>query len=184
MKIALIGATGKAGQHVLQSLLQQQYEIVWGKYDARNYEDLQSLLTGCDALISTLGGSPIHSLVTSHLLKVLGSRRYIALTGLSIDVPGDEKSEWVAAASAWTRQHYPAIIADKQEEYRLLSTSKLNWTLVRVPFIEPAAPPTGFTLNLRDCPGQKIAGADVGALLVQQLTDNQYVRQAPFAASI
>jgi putative NADH-flavin reductase len=114
-KIAVIGGTGKAGNYLMDQLINQGYlikalsrnpeklrhdslalEIITG--DARNYETVFTLLQGCDAVISTIGPSKNEpdtcSIVTGNVIQAmqtLNMKRYIELAGLAIDTPSDKK---------------------------------------------------------------------------------------------
>ena len=96
----------------------------------------------------------------------------------------DRKGLETAQASAYMRQYFPAIIADKQKEYEVLSASPVDWTLVRVPLIEQTDLKGNLKVNKADCPGVKISATDLGNFLVDQLSDQQYIQMAPFVASL
>lgn len=205
--IAVIGGTGKSGKYVVKTLLSQGFAVRALVRDAdklgshRDQVDLvegdvcddlalSALLQGCDAVISTLGqpqgGTPIFSTAARHILAAmehLGIQRYIVVTGLSIDVPGDAKSEHSQHLSAYMRSSYPAVIADKQQEYTVLTQSRVDWTLVRLPLIEQTDERRGIVVNETDCPGGKISASDLADFLVCQLNDTRYLRKAPFVAS-
>lgn len=206
--IAVIGGNGKAGRYLVRELLKQNHqlrlllrhseqfppqdpriEVITG--DVRDTAAVASLLQNSHAMISTLGqpkdeATPIFSQAAcilsqaceKHLIK-----RCILLTGLSIDLPGDRKSERVAGLSAYMRQAFPAIIADKQKEYEMWRDSAAEWTLVRVPLIVPAEDRTDVRISLEDCPGEMITAADLASFLADQLNDDRFLRQSPFVAS-
>ena len=78
---------------------------------------------------------------------------------------------------------FPAIIADKQNEYSILSESNLDWTVVRLPLIEQTQNTGEIKISLYDCPGKKISSTDLAKFLVSQLEDKSYIRKAPFIAN-
>lgn len=116
IKIALCGATGKTGKHLINQLLNQGYhvralirkpqnylfshpslEIIEG--DLKDPQAAITLLEGCTAVISTIGQikdeTLISSLATDNIIsamKKLQINRYILLTGLNLEIPGDQKS--------------------------------------------------------------------------------------------
>ncbi|HET7003277.1 MAG TPA: NAD(P)H-binding protein [Puia sp.] len=164
-------------------------EIIQG--DARDYSSVLSVTENCTAVISTLGQSkgepPIFSDASSNIIRAMNQRninRYIVLTGLSIDIPMDRKDLKTSQASAYMRQLFPAIIADKQKEYEILSASTVNWTLVRVPLIEQTDQKRHLSVDMEDCPGDKISATDLANFLIDQLSDQQYIRMAPFVANV
>lgn len=206
--IAVIGGTGKSGIYVVKQLADRGFgvrmlvrdvtkvgtlsalvEVVTG--DVCDYEAVVSVMRGCDGVISTLGQSPgavpPFSVGTGHILRAMvtqGIRRYVVVTGLSIDVPTDKKGVRTQQLSAYMRSSYPATIADKQREYELLAESTVDWTLVRLPLIEQSEMRGDVAVSEEDCPGEKIRAGDLAAFLVGQLADRRYVRKAPFIASV
>ncbi len=206
-KIAVIGGTGKSGAYLVQELLRrnipiklllrthsifetwnQQVEIVRG--DARDYTSIQKLLEGCSAVISTLGQpkgeSSIFSDATRNILQAMkesGINRYIVTTGLNVDAPGDEKNERVRMATDWMHQNYPETTKDKQVEYELLAASQTDWTLVRLPMIVQTDAHFPKKIDLKDCPGEKISAGDLACFLVDQLSNDEYIKKSPFIAN-
>jgi putative NADH-flavin reductase len=206
--IAVIGGTGKSGKYLVKELLLRGFqikmllrnpenfqntnssiEIIQG--DARDYVSILSVTENCTAVISTLGQPkgepPIFSTASANIIRAMIERqikRYIVVTGLSIDVPSDRKGLKTAQASAYMRQYFPAIISDKQKEYDVLSASPVNWTLVRVPLIEQTEQKGNLKVNSEDCPGESISAADLGKFLIDQLSDQHYIQMAPFVASL
>ncbi len=206
--IAVIGGTGKSGKYLVKKLLEKDFRIKMllrnpdqlelhhptiekVKGDARNTADIVHLLQGCTAVLSTLGQpkgeSPIFSTATSNVLNAmqkLNIRRYIVITGLSVDTPNDHKSEQVQQATDWMRSNYGPTTSDKQVEYELLAQSEMDWTLVRLPLIEQIDVANGIKVNLEDCPRDHISATDLANFIIEQLSSNEYAGKAPFIASI
>jgi putative NADH-flavin reductase len=207
-KIAVIGGAGKSGEFVTRALLNQYLpvrmllrhpennfidsplkEIVAG--DARDSLALIELLRGCDALISTLGqpkgeNISVFSAAGRNIIQAMnhhGMKRYIVLTGLTVDVPGDKKGIYAAGGTQWMKTNYPVTTADKQLEWELLQASDLDWTMVRVPLIDLSEKKPDIRISLTDCPGEKISAASLADFLVNQLQDRTYIRQASFIAN-
>ena len=205
--IAVIGGTGKAGRYLVEELLNQGYslklllrdpqkypnpspsvELVAG--DVREYKALQTLMEGCQAVISTLGqpaGEPsVFSQATQNVLRAMEAQqiqRYILITGLTVDTPADHKNPKTQAATDWMKAHYPETTSDKQVEYQILTKSALDWTLVRLPWIQLTDEPAETRVSLEDCAGEQISTASLARFLIAQLSDLTYVRQAPFIAN-
>ena len=206
-KIAVIGGTGKSGTYLVKELLKQGYsikllhrnpsslslsdpliELISG--DARNSEAIEILLNDCNAVISTLGqavGEPtIFSQATENILNAMtkhGIRRYIVVTGLNVDAPGDHKNEKVRFATDWMYQNYPKTTKDRQVEFEYLSKSKLDWTLVRLPMIIQTDESFPVAISLEDCPGENISASDLARFLIDQLSNEEYIRKSPFIAN-
>lgn len=206
-KIAVIGGTGKSGTYLVKELLQRGYsikllhrnpsslsisnplvEIVSG--DARNSEAIDRLLTDCQSVISTLGQpkgeTSIFSRATENVLNAMkkhGIKRYIVTTGLNVDAPGDHKNEKAQFATAWMYQNYPETTKDKQIEFESLLESDLDWTMVRLPMIVQTDEFFPVKVSLEDCPGESISAGDLARFLVDQLSDEKYIRKSPFLAN-
>lgn len=208
IKVALLGATGKAGNYLLTWLLHESYavkalirkpenysfthpllEVVEG--DIKDLQTARSLVQGCGTVLSMIGQKPdevlISSLATANILLAMQEysiKRYILLSGITPDAPGDKKSEKVQQSSAWMRQTYPEVTADKQKAYEFLVASNINWTMARVPWIEQTEEKRGIITSLKDSSGESISTADLADFFVSQLKDNTYIRKAPFVASL
>ena len=112
-----------------------------------------------------------------------GIQRYILVAGLNVDTPFDKKSEQTSAATEWMKTNFPLIHADRQKTYSILSASNVNWTLVRVPFIEFTDVRNKTMVSLEDCPGNKISAADIANFVSDQLSVDSYIKKSPFISN-
>lgn len=209
IKIAVIGGTGKSGQYLVRALINQGFsfkvlvrnpknfqldyphaEVVIG--DAADCDSISRLLDGCHAVISTLGlGIPpseptLFSKATAAIVQAMEKRnvrRYIVTTGLNVNTPLDQKGPKTAFATNWMYENFPVSTENKQLEYAILTQSKLDWTLVRLPQIDLVAEKAPINVSLEDCPGEKISATSLAHFLIGQLTDLTLVRQSPFIAN-
>lgn len=210
IKIAVIGGTGKAGKYLVEQLIENGYsfkalvrnrknftienplvEVIYG--NVCDIEIVRTLLFECNAVISTLGmGIPFNNPIvcssgTANILKVMlefGINRYIVVTGLNVDTPFDKKSPTTKFATDWMYQHYPETTADRQKEYELLSTTNLDWTLIRIPLIKLTDQRFEIKVDLYDCPADSISATNLALFLIEQLNDKAYSQKAPFIAHI
>ena len=208
IKVALIGATGKVGKPLLNQLLAQGYrvkslirkpqsysithpsmEIVTG--DIKDLETAIELVRGCDAVISVIGQLKDEPLISSlsasnliHAMNLEQISRYIFLTGLTLDMPGDEKSAANQQGSAWMKQTFPVVVADKEKAVELLQQSNIDWTIVRLPWIEETEEKKQLLVDLQDCLGEKVSTTGLATFLIEQLSDPTFIRKAPFVGSI
>jgi hypothetical protein len=90
-----------------------------------------------------------------------GIKRYILITGLNVDTT-----------------------TDKQRELELLMESAIDWTLVRLPLIELTDKKSAWEASLEDCPGEKISARDLADFLIAQLSEEAYIKKAPFIANV
>jgi putative NADH-flavin reductase len=207
-KIAVLGGGGRTGKYLVNQLINKRFqlkvllrhpedfhiqslqiEIVKG--DATHPENIRQLVEGCEAIINVVGQRPGEPLVacraTQNLLDAMnefGVKRLISLAGLNVDTPSDKKGKETLMATEWMKANYPEIHADRQKSYALLEKSSLDWTLVRVPFIEFQEASGELAVNLEDCPSGKINAGSLAVFLVDQLFDEKYHREAPFVASM
>ncbi|OWK69270.1 NAD(P)-dependent oxidoreductase [Pedobacter sp. AJM] len=206
LKIALIGATGKAGTYILKALLAQKFgvkalvrnpeklqihhaslEIVTG--DVKDVEKVHTFIKGCDIVVSALGtGQPasektIFTQSTSNILtamKALDLKRYIVITGINVDSPADEKDAKTQFATQWMYDNYPVSTADRQKEYDLLIDSDLDWTLIRLPLIIQTDEQSAIGASLVNCDGEQINAANLARFIIEQFGEKAFVKQAPF----
>jgi putative NADH-flavin reductase len=206
-KIAVIGGTGKAGSFVVKELIKQGYsfklltrnsEKIIDKYpmmevitgNVRNYDTVLRLVSGCQAVISTLGpskGEPeTCSTAVWHLSRVmpkLNVKRYIEVAGLGIDTPDDKKGFKTRLIGKIIRWLFPAVVKDRQKVYDILKSGKLKWTIVRCPMIQLTNEQRDLKISLLDSPGNKISASDLAIFLVNQIHDDKYIGKCPFVAS-
>lgn len=206
-KIAVIGGTGKAGRYLVEELVKQGFRIRTllrnpdklrndsglierVKGDVTVYDDVYSLLQGCDALISTVGPSkgqePLYSQAAFNIIRAMNElniKRYIVVTGMILNIPGDRKGFRARVLTGMMKFVFPAIAGDRQKEYSILSASTLDWTLVRLPYIDQAGSQGPIRINLNDCPGNRISATDLASFLINQLFDEEFIRKAPFIAN-
>jgi putative NADH-flavin reductase len=206
-KIAVLGGGGRTGNYLVNQLLNKGYElklllrhpenfpiqnprIEISKGDALDAKTVHALIEDCQAIISTIGqrgGEPlVASQATLNILKAMAElkiQRYILVAGINIDTPFDKKGSETKAATEWMKSNFPLIHDDRQNAYSILSTSEVNWTLVRVPFIEFTNTRCETIVDLNDCRGNKINAAELASFLIEQLSSDRYVCKSPFIAN-
>ncbi len=211
LTLALLGATGLVGGHVLDEALARGYavkvlartpsklsrytgqiEIVAG--DARDPAVLGQLLHGADVVISAIGpvktdGAAAKSLSTTvaeHMVRLMpeaGVSRYIVVSGGAVEVSGDRRDLLGRAIRALARIAYPATVVDKQSEYGVLAQSTLDWTLVRCPVIDEEPYRSPALLRLDTPPAFRVRVGELSAFLLDQAGSSEYVQRAPFIGS-
>lgn len=204
--IALVGSTGKAGSYILKELISRGYSIralvrdpgrirasgvdlVIG--DVADPATVAGLVSGVHFVISALGmGTPpgpptIFSSACRNIIQAMNQndlQRYIALTGLNANTNVDNKGPASRQATEWMIANFPKSTADKQQEYELLNTSNLDYTLVRLPMIQMTDEKRPIAVSLSDCPGDRISAASLATFVAEQIINASYIRQAPFIA--
>jgi putative NADH-flavin reductase len=203
IKVAVIGGTGKAGRYLVKRLVSQGFRIKAltrnpGKLeetdlvekvngDVTDYESVYNLVNGCEVVISTLGQTkgedPVFSIAAQNIVRAMETlqiKRYIILTGLTLETPFDDKGFQTKMKSLVMKLLFRKIIADKQNEYKILQHSKLDWTIVRVPFVEMTDSQGDVEVSLSDCKGSGMSSADLADFLIGQIKSESYIRKAPF----
>lgn len=207
-KVAVLGGGGRTGNYLVNQLLKEgfsiklllrnpesfsiqssQIEIIKG--DALDLESIQSLLKDCDAVLSTIGQRKdeplVASVATKNILQVMADleiQRYLLLAGLNIDTPFDKKSEKTKMATDWMKANFSIIQEDRQKAYNFLVESNVNWTQVRVPFIEFTDLSSEIVVNVEDCFGDKISAIDIAQFMIREMTESKFSQQSPFISAV
>jgi uncharacterized protein YbjT (DUF2867 family) len=206
MNIALFGATGGTGQQVLTQALGQGHQIkalarAPANLSSNQEADPQGHLTiiagdvldptpvnacihGTESVICVLGtrpgATPIEAAGTAVILAAMqqqGVRRLIAVTSMGV---GDSKDQIPLVFRVVMQLTLKKIMAAKEEQERLIMASGLDWTIVR-PGGLTDGPKTGTYRSGLDksITAARLSRADVADFVLQQLTDERFVRQTP-----
>lgn len=205
--IAIIGGTGRAGKFLAKSAVKKGYNvrmlvrtpkeslfddpnIILIQGDARNPNDILSLLSGCHAVINTFGqpnkAVPLYSKITAlviQTMKELEIKRYIGVTGGSLDIDGDKKSVLNKIGAMAFRILYSEMMKDKRKELHLLQASKLDWTLIRLPFVKENEKSKAIKEDDFDMPGFNISSHDIARFMIEQLHNPSYIGKTPFISN-
>lgn len=203
MKIAVFGATGGTGREVVKQALAAGYEVTALARDpsrmagadpnlvlvAGNVLDIEAVrqtLAGADAVVVSLGNTAdnpdyIVSQGTQVILDAIalqsGPRRLAVVSSLGV---GESKDQVPFAFKMLMQTVLRKAIEDKERQEALVKASGLDWVIVR-PGGLTDGPATGqyrAGLDPSISAGQ-VARADVAAFVLQQLTDDTFLRQAP-----
>ena len=209
MKVLVLGATGGTGREILREAIAQGHSVVAlvrsrGKAeglagaelvegDARDESVLSRALIGCDAAISSLGTpmSPFKevtllSTATRALVRAMDGakiRRLVCITGLGA---GDSRGHGGFVFDTLIMPLFlRKVYADKDRQEAIVRASDLDWVLVRPVVLndKPAKGSVRAQTDLSNIHGGTIARADVAKFVVQQLTDDKWLRRAPLIVS-
>lgn len=208
MKLALFGATGSTGLHIIEEALKQGYvlsvytrdakklaalagkvEVVVG--DLQDREAIAKCIQGADAVISALGPNSLkvqgdrpvmHGLSNiMATMRQLGVRRLLQVSTASYRDPQDGFVLSSYAGVLFFKVFVRKAYDDIRATGELIANSDLDWTLVRIPFLKdgPATGKIDVGWYGRTKLGSKLSRGNLAQFLVQQITDKKFVRAAP-----
>ncbi|MDA1600502.1 SDR family oxidoreductase [Bacillus cereus] len=206
-KIAILGANGKAGKFLVKQALEKGYqvkiltrnsnnmtitnenvEIIDG--DARDFSSIRKLLKGCRAVINAVGQpkneSYIFSTVSKHILEAMKEfeiKRYILISGGSLDVTGDQKRIINIIGATLFKVFLSKMMQDKYKELQAIQDSDVDWTIVRLPFVMEGKSIGNIKESLVDMPGIKIQNSDIAPFVIKQINSERYVGKCPFISN-
>ncbi|TAM18293.1 MAG: SDR family oxidoreductase [Rhodanobacter sp.] len=203
MKVLVLGATGGTGRLIVRDAVAKGHSVVALvrsianadlpgadviEGDARNEATIARALDGCDAVVSTLGtgvGRRKVDLLTVATRAMIAAmthssvRRLVCVSALGV---GDSRGH---GGFVFDRLFQPLLLSeaykDKERQEAAIRASQLDWVLVRPARLtdDPARGSARAITDLAHVNGGKIARADVARFVVDQLTTDTYLGQAP-----
>ncbi len=154
-------------------------------FDARA---IAPVIAGHDAVVVTLGGGRkggVRARGTAAIIEAMRATEVRRLVVLSLIGVGDSREQ---LNFFWKRLMFGLLLrgayADHVEQERLTRASGLDWTIVR-PGSFTDGPRTGSYrrgFGPQEKTTLKVSRADVAEFVVEQLTDDTWLRQAPSLA--
>lgn len=209
MKIVVFGATGIVGKAVVNEALKKGHEVTVLTRNARkvttrhehlhivegNVADknvVRTVLKDQEAVIQTLGiggkgdGKPtsIVSEANKIIMTEMGQMNVKRLIAISVIGAGDSLTflPWIYRKLVLPlfMKWFQAVIDDKNRMEPMIKRSGLDWTIVRCTTVKER-PATGKVNATLDGKGLKfsISAADMAVFIVNQLTDNSFLKQNP-----
>jgi putative NADH-flavin reductase len=209
MKIAVFGATGRTGIHIVQQALEAGYEVValartptklsishphlkmvqGAIYHAAQVEQTT---TGVEAVISVLGptsNQPEFAISTGMEIILAAMRRQnvkrlIISAGAGVGDPQDMPKLFDKAIGLLLKTFSRNVYEDILRVVATVRASDRDWTVVRVPMLTDG-PLTGQVRigMVGKGTGPRISRADMAAFMLKQVTDTQYLHQAPVVSN-
>lgn len=208
MKLALFGATGSTGLHIIEEALKQGHSLAVYTRDANKLAgiagtvevivgDLQDrdaiakCIQGADAVISALGPNSIkvqgdrpvmHGLANIiAAMRNAGVRRLLQVSTASYPSPQDGLALSSLVAVLFFKVFVRKAYDDIRATGELIASSDLDWTLVRIPFLKDA--PANGKIDVgwygKTKLGSKLSRGNLAQFLVQQASGRKFVRSAP-----
>jgi uncharacterized protein YbjT (DUF2867 family) len=207
MKLAIFGATGTSGTELLAHALRDGHEltalartpsklpgahpqlsIVEG--NVRDQESVRLTVTGCQAVLSTLGATDKHDtdirrVGTANIIAAMHESRVarlVALGGFHLLFPGDPDNLGRKLIMPILRVS-GIQVKDTIGMAAAIESSGLDWTLVRIPRI-PRVDASGRAEigALRLGPWSKVSRATVASFMLECVANGAYVGQAPMVS--
>lgn len=204
MKVIVFGGTGNIGRLAVDQALEQGHDVTVFTRDRAKVEaaprlqvvegnvldvrDISPAIAGQDAVVVTLGAGSkggVRGPGTAAIINAMqdtGVRRLIVQSTLGV---GDSRAN---LNFFWKRLMFGLLLrrayADHVEQEALTRASGLDWTIVR-PGAFTDGPRTGSYQRGfgPDVPTQlKVSRADIAEFIVQQLSDDTWLRQTPALA--
>jgi len=208
MKIALFGGTGPTGRYIIEEALRQGYELsvftrAAGKLsafdgrievvvgDLNNREAIKACIAGADAVISALGPNGQKTQEKRPVMRGVGTiisvmeeqnvRSLIQISTASYRDPKDGFDfKWRALVTMF-KLMANAAYDDIKATAELVSSSRLDWTMVRIPFLKdgPATGQIDIGWFGKTKLGMKLSRGNLAKFLVDQIMAKEFVRAAP-----
>lgn len=202
MNIAVIAANGRLGKAFVEHALAHGHSVHAGirgrdsltphanlttvLCDATNPSDLKNLLQGQDAVASCIGhvkesAPDVQTVATKVLVQVMDQllmKRFVTVTGTGVRFPGDMIGPVDRCLNFAVGILDPNRIKDGREHTKVLQSSDLDWTLIRLLKLQDV-PAKEFALT-RHGPTKWYVGRDeVAAAMLQVLEQASFIKQSP-----
>ena len=202
MKITIFGATSATGKQLVERSLKAGHEVtafvrdasklqitndklkvITG--DALNSQQVENAVKGSDAILSTLGpkGKPmvmaaestqnIVSAMEKHAVK-----RLVVISVAGVAVPQDQRKPNVV--DKLLKFFLKDVFVDRENQLNILQSSQVEWVAVRLPRLTDDVGTGSVKVFFGSpSPSMKVTRADVADFMLRQLTENEFLRQAP-----
>lgn len=208
-KIALFGATGQTGKHVLKLAVEQGYqvkalvrnpdklelhheflEVIKG--DILNPTDVEQTINGCDYVISVFGhvkGSPewLQKGGTVNIIaamKKYGLEKIISLSGGGLPFPEKDEPKFVDKMIRFIMKvAVPKILNDAIAHHKVLEQSGLKWIIVRGPRLTNEPAKGSYKVSWVGVnSGTSLGREDLADFILKQVESDEYLYQMPFVS--
>lgn len=205
MKLAIFGATGRTGQHLVQQALNAGHEVsvlartpskltvqnprlnvVQG--DILDAARVEQTIAGADAVLSALGPTQnkpdyVVSRGMDNILNAMkkhGVRRLVISAGAGVPDPNDAPQLMNHIISFLLHLVSRHVVEDMTRTVNAVRSSDRDWTIVRVPMLTDDPQSGNIRVGyLGKGTGVRLSRADMAAFMLQQVASDTYVRKAP-----
>ncbi len=203
MNIIIFGATGMVGKQLVKQALYKGHHVkAFGRNvfteDLPEDEKLELIqgalfdegqvykaISGCDAVLSVLGGAKNDTDVTRSLgmknivkqMQAAGVNRIVALGGMGSLNVSEEDETLILDTPDYPAQFFP-VSKEHYKAFQFLKASSLEWTFV-CPGDIIDAPPTGSFVTNADYPptpnNNKINSGDLALFMLNAIEKHEYI---------
>ncbi len=203
--IAIFGATGRAGKHLVQQALNSGYCVRAlardpGKLNMQHERllvvqgslsdkpQVEQVIAESDAVLSVLG--PTSNEPTFEIsqgtqtivaaMKKHGVKRLIISAGAGVGDPGDAPKLFNKLINVALKATARNVYEDMLKTVALVRQSGLEWTVVRVPRLTDSAQTGQVRVGMvGKGTGANLSRADMAEFMLKQIDDGRHLRQAP-----
>lgn len=205
MKLAIFGATGETGRHLVKQALERGHEVtaftrspeklpinsdrltvVQG--DVRNADKVNEAIAGVDAVLSALGpaeNKPVFTVTegTQNILDAMnryGVARLVVSAGAGVGDPNDEPKLFNHAINFLLKIVSRWVYEDMRRTVDLVRGSHVKWTVVRVPMLTDDEPTADVKVGyVGKGLGPRLTRADMARFMLDQVESDELVHRAP-----
>lgn len=205
MKLAIFGATGRTGQHLLRQALEKGYQVTVLVRDPakltlqnsrltiiqgslQDADAVNQVIAGTDAVLSMLG--PTHNRPTFEIsqgmqtilkvMKMSGVRRLVISAGAGVGDPEDAPGLFNKLINVLLQTTSRYVYEDMLRTVALVRESGLDWTVVRVPMLVDGSATAQVKVGMVGKGiGPRISRADLADFMLKQVESSQYRYKAP-----
>lgn len=203
--VAIFGATGRAGQHLVRAALDGGYQVralardpsklsidsdrlVVVQGSLKDADCVAEVVTAAGAVLSVLGptsNEPTFAISQGmqtiiQAMKKSGARRLILSAGAGVGHPGDAPGLFNKLINVALKTTAKNVYEDMLRTVEAVRQSGLDWTVVRVPRLTDGPQSGQVRVGMvGKGTGTSLSRADMAAFMLAQVNDDRYVRQAP-----
>jgi putative NADH-flavin reductase len=205
LKLAIFGATGRTGQHLVEQALAAAHEIVVLartpaklasigarltviQGDVQDLAKVEQVVSGTDAVISLLGPTSNQasfevSKGVQNILTAMSKhnvKRLIISAGAGVGDPNDAPKLFHSAINLLLKLLSANVYKDMKGVVEIVRASDRDWTIVRVPMLTDG--PKTYNIKIGYVGkgmGPRITRADMATFMLKQLADDTYLHKAP-----
>ncbi|MDQ2997829.1 MAG: SDR family oxidoreductase [Chloroflexota bacterium] len=205
MKIAVFGATGRAGQHLVEQALAAGQEVVALvrtpaklnisdtrlsviQGDVQDSAKVEQTIAGVDGVVSVLGpasNAPTFEISKGmqHILAAMskhGVQRLVISAGAGVGDPNDAPKLIHKAINALLKLLSGNVYEDMKRTVATVRASDRDWVIVRVPRLTDDPKSGKLQVGyVGKGMGMQIGRADMTDFMLKQLASDTYLRKAP-----